>query len=104
MPASELTRFKATGFSPAWMVQADGGQLQLRVPGGGGPDGELTAVAAERAVNAEGADYEGVLDGAKVTVQIRNGPCEKATEGTPRAYHAALLVDGQRYEGCADAL
>lgn len=105
VPASELTRLKATGFSPAWVVQVHDGQLQLRVPGGGGPDGTLTDVPAERIAHAEGVDYEGMLDGVKVKVEIRNGPCDKATEGgVARAYHAALVVGSDRHEGCADAL
>ena len=104
-PEGAITRYKANGYSPAWQVEVEGAQVHLQVPEIDGPDVQPVTLAAERSAADTGVTYTGQHDGTPFTLNLRPGPCTKATEGdAPREFHATLEYGQSHYEGCADAL
>lgn len=105
VPEGVIVRYKANGYSPAWLTEVDGAQVRLKVPEIDGPDVQPVTLPVERSAAATGVTYTGQHDGTPFTLHIRPGPCTKATEGgAPREFHATLEYGQSHYEGCADAL
>ena len=107
LSAPAARNLKAFGFSPAWTAEVHGAELALMVPemGAASVDAPPPRAPAERHVDGDVVQYKGQLSGKDFALTIKNGPCERATEGgTPRAFHATLTYAGSTYHGCADAL
>lgn len=101
---AEVTHFTANGFSPAWQAEVAGEEMRFKVPEIDGPDVQPVAAPAQRSVDGELVRYSGEHAGTPFKLELRVGPCEKATEGgQPREFHAALDYGQSHYEGCADA-
>ncbi|MDO5691937.1 MAG: hypothetical protein Q4G70_05550 [Pseudomonadota bacterium] len=99
-----LTRFTAFGFSPAWQANVDGEELEFDVPETTGVDQPLRRIAVERSAYAKGVTFEGKDGDVAVSLDIRSGPCDKATEDDkPREFFATLTYGNSTYKGCADA-
>lgn len=101
---ADFSHFTANGFSPAWQAEVEGEQMRFKVPEIDGPDVQPVAAPAQRSVDGELLRYSGEHAGTPFKLELRAGPCVKATEaGQPREFHAALDYGQSHYEGCADA-
>lgn len=102
--AGLVTGFHATGFSPAWSVDVQGDELRIGVPDLAQPDAQPVVVTARHLAYAKGVNFEGEHRGVPFVLDIRSGPCDKATEaGQSREFHATFTYGKSRYSGCADA-
>lgn len=98
-----VTHFTAYGFSPAWQAEIKGDVLEFDVPETVGVDKPLRKIRVERSAYAKGVNYDGKDGKVAVTVDIKSGPCDIATEGTSREFFATLTYGKKTYRGCADA-
>ena len=105
-PDTAAKNFKAYGFSPAWQAEVRNCSLSFDVPETTGVDKPLRSIKTECGeINAEGITFKGQDGKVAVTLEVRSGPCEKATQGDgPREFHAKLTYGKQTYQGCADAV
>lgn len=92
----------AVGQEPGWFVEVkDGEQISVVAD-----YGERKAIVPAPAANAPGApvEYHSVTEANDVRLTITRGACADAMSGRPYPAHAVLILNGRRYEGCAQPL
>ena len=97
-----ITRFKATGFSPAWEASIDGNNVTFEVPETVKPDGGKRTIKVERSAYAKGATYNGKDGNVAFSLDIKGTECIKT--GDKREFTATLAYGKSVYKGCADAV
>ena len=97
-----ISRFKATGFSPAWEANIDGNNITFEVPETVKPDGGKRTIKVERSAYAKGATYNGKDGNVAFSLDIKGAECIKT--GDKREFTATLAYGKSVYKGCADAV
>lgn len=92
----------AVGQEPGWTAEVkDGERITVLAD-----YGERKAVVPAPAANAPGApvEYHSVTETDDVRLTITREPCADAMSGRPYPARAVLILNGRRYEGCAQPL
>lgn len=97
-----VTRFTATGFSPAWEAVIDGDKVTFSVPEIAKPDNDKRTIKVERSAYAKGATYNGKDGNVPFSLDIKGTECIKT--GAKREFTATLAYGKSVYKGCADAM
>ena len=92
----------AVGQEPGWIAEVkDGEQISVTAD-----YGERKAIVPAPAANAPGApvEYHSVTEAHDVRLTITREACSDSMSGRPYPARAVLILDGKRYEGCAQPL
>ena len=90
--------YRARGNEPGWLVTIDGGQLAVNARYG---ELQVAGPAPEPEPDAEGRRvWNPAIEGVRVTLTTRPGPCRDSMTGMPYPDHAVLVLDGESLPGC----